>query len=72
VADSGPKRPDATASFQTRNGAWVLEHVVEDEQPAGRDVRCPRLVVGERDVVGVAAVDEAQAERRAPVARDGR
>ena len=45
----------------------VLEHVVEREHAARRDVRRPRLVVGERDVERVAAVDEEQPERRGPV-----
>ena len=40
---------------------------MEHEHAARRDVRRPSLVVGERDVERVAAVDEHEPERRAPV-----
>ncbi len=50
--------------------ARVLEHVVEDEHAARRDVRRPGLVVGEHHVQSVTAVDEHEPERRAPVRGD--
>jgi hypothetical protein len=49
----------------------ILEHVMDREQPAGQHEPRPRLVVGRRHVEGVAAVDEQQAQRGAPVPGHG-
>ena len=71
------RSPSATARCPHLEGrlpavGGILEHVVEHEQPARHHVRRPRLVVGERDVERVTAVDEQQPERRGPRAGDGR
>ena len=70
-------RPEATARLPNLERrlaavARVLEHVVEDEHAARRDVRRPGLVVGQHNVEGVTAVDEHQPERRGPVRGDRR
>ncbi len=48
----------------------ILEDVVDGERSTRDDVPRPALVVGGRDVFGVAAVDEQESERRRPGARD--
>ena len=75
VVDTGANRPDATAACHTWNGAWPPSAGSSNTSwntstPARRDERRPQLVVGERDVVRVAAVDEAEPERRGPVPGD--
>ena len=50
----------------------ALEHVVDREQPAGKQMPRPTLVVGHRDRFRVAAVDEQERERRRPRGGDHR
>ncbi len=69
VVETGSK-PSATGALpdvERRLAALVriLEHVVEHEHAGRHDVAGPGLVVGHRDVVGVATVDEEEPEWRA-------
>ena len=77
MVEWGSKSPDSTrARPHVERGlaavGGVLEHVVEDEQPARHHEARPSLVVGERDVERVTTVDEHQPERRGPVRGDRR
>ena len=70
VAGLGRARPHVEGGLPAVGG--VLEHVVEHEQAAGHHEARPSLVVAERDVERVAAVDEHEPERRRPVRGDRR
>ena len=68
-------KPSATARCHTWNGAWPPSAGSSNTSwiastPPGATCGVQSVVVGHRDVLGVPAVDEQEAERRPPRARD--